>query len=181
MHMQSMIKQMCKSELNDSDIKAISKSRGFPADGATSRDIFENFFISTIGIKEALNSLTYEEIVFLHLLNKIDKEVDIEYFERLYGCPGHTGGYDVRTFNQQYKETLKNVMNNLVRKGVLVIVETAILRKLSVPSFALLFHLLKNLTMPMLINALSFALRQRTSARKSLCVNCWKTTQVRIS
>jgi hypothetical protein len=118
--MQSMIKQMCKNELNDSDIKAICKSRGFPADGTTSRDIFENFFISTIGIKEALNSLTYEEIVFLHLLNKINKEVDIEYFERLYGCTGHAGGYDNRTFNQKYKETFKNVMNNLVRKGVLI-------------------------------------------------------------
>ena len=67
MDMQIMIKQMCKSEFNDSDLKAICKSRGFPADGATSREIFENFFISTMGIQEALNSLTYEEIVFLHL------------------------------------------------------------------------------------------------------------------
>jgi hypothetical protein len=83
--MQSMIKQMCKNELTDSDIKAICKTRGFPADGATSRDIFENFYISTMGVKEALNSLTYEETIFLHLLNKINNEVDIEYFERLYG------------------------------------------------------------------------------------------------
>jgi hypothetical protein len=118
-----MIKQMCKNELNDSDIKAICKSRVFPADGATSRDIFENFFISTIGIKEALTSLTYEEIVFLHLLNKINKEVDIEYFDRLYSNARPGGGYDNRTFNQRYKETLKNVMNNLVRKGVLIIIE----------------------------------------------------------
>jgi len=118
-----MIKQMCKSELNESDIKAICKSRDFPSDGASSRDIFENFFISTIGIKEALNSLTYEEIVFLHLLNKINKEVDIEYFDRLYVCSRPAGGYDDRTFNQRYKETLKNVMNNLVRKGVLIIIE----------------------------------------------------------
>lgn len=123
MDMQIMLKQMCKSELNDSDIKAICKSRGFPDKKATSRDVFENFFISTIGIKEALNSLTYEEIVFLHLLNKINKEVDIEYFERLYGCARPAGGYDDRTFNQRYKETLKNVNNNLVRKGVLIIIE----------------------------------------------------------
>lgn len=79
-----MLKQMCKSELNDSDIKAICKNRGFPAKEATSRDIFENFFLSNIGIKEALSALTYEEVVFLHLLNKINQEVDIEYFERLY-------------------------------------------------------------------------------------------------
>ncbi len=123
MIMQVMLKQMCKNALNDSDIKAICKSRGFPEKEATSPDIFENFFLSTIGIKEALNSLTYEEIVFLHLLKKINKEVDIEYFERLYGCTRPAGGYDNRTFNQRYKETLKNVKNNLVRKGVLIIIE----------------------------------------------------------
>ncbi|MBU4491326.1 MAG: hypothetical protein KKD69_02575 [Euryarchaeota archaeon] len=123
MPMQNMLKQMCKSELNDSDLKAICKSRGFPEKEATSRDIFENFFLSTIGIKEALNSLTYEEVVFLHLLNKINKEVDIEYFERLYGCARPAGRYDYGTFNQRYKETFKNVKNNLVRKGVLIIIE----------------------------------------------------------
>jgi hypothetical protein len=121
--MQIMLKQMCKSDLNDSDIKAICKSRGFPAKEATSRDIFENFFISTIGIKEALNSLTYEEVVFLHLFNKINKEVDIEYFKRLYGCAGPVNGYYYGTFTKQYKETFKKVKNNLVQKGVLIIIE----------------------------------------------------------
>ena len=123
MNMQIMLKQMCKTDLNDSDIKAICKSRGFPEKEATSPDIFENFFLSTIGIKEVLNSLTYEEVVFLHLLNKIDEEVDIEYFERLYGCVNPSGKYDYRTFNQQYKETFNKVKNNLIRKGVLIIIE----------------------------------------------------------
>ncbi len=123
MDTQTMLKQMCKSGINDSDIKAICKSRGFPAKEATSRDIFENFFISTIGIQEALNSLTYEEVVFLHLLNKIDKEVGIEYFERLYGSAGLTNEYYYGTFTQRYKETLKKVKKNLVRKGVLIIME----------------------------------------------------------
>jgi hypothetical protein len=123
MDMQIMLKQMCKSELNDSDLKAICKNRGFPAREASSPDVFENFFLSNIGIKEALNSLTYEEVVFLHLLNRINKEVGIEYFERLYGCKRPAGGYDYRTFNQRYKETFNNVKNNLVRKGVLIIIE----------------------------------------------------------
>ncbi|MCE8422892.1 MAG: hypothetical protein J5U16_03035 [Candidatus Methanoperedens sp.] len=87
---------MCKNELNDSDLKAICKRGGFPIKEATSRDVIENFFLSFIGIKEALNSLTYEEVVFLHLLNKINKKVGIEYFERLYGCKRHAGGYDYR-------------------------------------------------------------------------------------
>ncbi|HJH25910.1 MAG TPA: hypothetical protein C5S37_03850 [Methanophagales archaeon] len=123
MDMQSMLKQMCKSDINDSDIKAICKSRGFPAKEVTSRDIFENFFISMIGIKEALNSLTYVEVVFLHLLNKINKEVGIEYFKRLYGCAKYASGYDYGTFTQRYKETFKKVKNNLVRKGVLIVIE----------------------------------------------------------
>ena len=123
MDMQSMLKQMCKSDITDSDIKAICKSRGFPVREVTSRDIFENFFISMIGIKEALNSLTYREVVFLHLLNKINKEVGIEYFGRLYGCATYTDGYDYRTLTRRYKETFKMVKKNLVRKGVLIIRE----------------------------------------------------------
>jgi len=118
-----MLKQMCKSGINDSDVKAICKSRGFPAKEVTSRAVFENFFISSIGIKEALNSLTYREVVFLHLLNKINKEVGIEYFERLYGSAGLTNKYYYGTFTQRYKETFKKVKNNLVRKGVLIIIE----------------------------------------------------------
>ncbi len=118
-----MLKQMCESDLNDTDVKAICKNRGFPAKEATSRDIFENFFISTIGIKEALNSLTYEEVVMLHLLNKINEEVDVEYFERLYGSTEPERGYYYGTFTQLYKETFKKIKDNLVRKGVLIIME----------------------------------------------------------
>jgi len=118
-----MLKQMCESDLSDSDIKAICKSRGFSEKEASSRDVFENFFLSTIGIKEVLNSLTYEEIVFFHLLNKIDDEVDIEYFDRLYGSAKPASGYYSMTFNQQYQETFKNVKNNLVRRGVLIMIE----------------------------------------------------------
>jgi len=123
MDTQIMLKQMCKSDISDSDIKAICKSRGFPAREATSREVFDNFFISTIGIKEALNSLTYEEVVFLHLLNKVNKKVSIDYFERLYGSAKHEKGYYYGTFNQRYKETFKKVKKNLVRKGVLIIIE----------------------------------------------------------
>lgn len=123
MDTQIMLKQMCKSDISDSDIKAICKSRGFPAKEAISREVFDNFFISTIGIKEALNSLTYEEVVFLHLLNKINKKVSIEYFERLYGSAKIVNKYYWGTFNQRYKETFKKVKNNLVRKGVLIIIE----------------------------------------------------------
>lgn len=120
MDAQSMLKQMCESDINDSDIKAICKSRGFPVKEAASRGVFENFFISTIGIEEALNSLTYEEVVFLHFLSKINKRVGIEYFERLYGSAKSTNGYCYMTATKRYKDTFKKVKNNLVRKGVLI-------------------------------------------------------------
>ena len=120
MDMQSMLKQMCESDINDSDIKAICKSRGFPVKEAASRDVFENFFISTIGIEEALNSLTYREVVFLHFLSKINKRVGIGYFERLYGSAESANGYYRMTATKRYRETLKKVKNNLVRKGVLI-------------------------------------------------------------
>ncbi len=123
MDTQSMLKQMCKSDINDSDIKAICKSRGFSAKEATSRDVFENFFISTIGIKEVLDSLTYKEVVFLHLLSKMKNEVGIAYFERLYGCAEPANGYYHTTFTKRYNETFKKVKNNLVRKGVLIVIE----------------------------------------------------------
>ena len=129
MDTQSMLKQMCKSDINDSDIKAICKSRGFSAKEATSRDVFENFFISTIGIKEVLDSLTYNEVVFLHLLSKMKEEVGIEYFERLYGCAESTNGYYYMTYTKRYKETFKKVKNNLVRKGVLIAIERETYRK----------------------------------------------------
>ena len=120
MDTQSMLKQMCESDINDSDIRAICKSRGFPAKEATSRGVFENFFISTIGIEEVLNSLSYEEVVFLHLLSKIAKRVGIEYFERLYGSAESEKDYYYLTCTKRYKETLKKVKSNLVRKGVLI-------------------------------------------------------------
>jgi hypothetical protein len=115
-----MLKQMCESDISDSDIKAICKSRGFPVKEAASRSVFENFFISTIGIEEALNSLSYEEVVVLHLLHKMNKEVGIAYFKRLYGSAESTNGYYYGTFTKQYQETFKKVKNNLVQKGVLI-------------------------------------------------------------
>jgi len=124
-----MLKQMCKSDINDSDIKAICKSRGFPAKEATSRDVFENFFISTIGIKEVLDSLTYKEVVFLHLLSKMKEEVGIAHFERLYGSARAANKYYYGTFTKRYTETFKKVKSNLVRKGVLIAIEQETYRK----------------------------------------------------
>ena len=69
MNMQNMLKQMCKSKSNisDTDIKAICKSRGFPSKDITSREVFENFFISNIGIKDVLSSLTViRQIKIIH-------------------------------------------------------------------------------------------------------------------
>lgn len=80
-----MLNQMCHKVLSVADVKAICKSRGFSGKEAASRAIFENFFLSDIGVEAALGSLAHEEVVFLHLLKRTDKAVDLAFFERLYG------------------------------------------------------------------------------------------------
>lgn len=114
---------MCHTVLSVADLKAICKSRGFVGKEAASRAIFENFFLSDIGVEAALGSLTREEIVFLHLLKRTNKAVDLTLFERLYGSAKSGTGYYYGTFSQRYKKTFKRVKESLVRKGVLLIAE----------------------------------------------------------
>ncbi|MCD5416546.1 hypothetical protein LR032_05590 [Candidatus Bipolaricaulota bacterium] len=118
-----MLKQMCRTVLSVADLKAICKSRGFIGKETASRAIFENFFLSDIGVEAALGSLTSEEIIFLHLLKRTDKAVDLTLFERLYGSAKSGTSYYYGTFSQQYKTTFKRVKESLVRKGVLLIAE----------------------------------------------------------
>lgn len=118
-----MLKQMCHTVLSVADLKAICKSRGFAGKEAASRAIFENFFLSDIGVEATLGTLTREEIVFLHLLKRTNKAVDLTLFERLYNSAKSGTGYYHGTFSQRYKQTFKRVKESLVRKGVLLIAE----------------------------------------------------------
>ena len=87
MNTSNMLTEMCQQVLSAADIKAISKSRGFSAREASSRTIFESYFLSDIGVEAAMASLSQEEVALLHLLKLEGKVVDIRFFERLKPFP----------------------------------------------------------------------------------------------
>jgi hypothetical protein len=116
MNTQKMLTEMCQDILTDTDIKAICKSRGFSASEAASRTVFENFFLSDIGLETAMASLKDKEITLLYLLKS--KTVDTSFFERLYG---KSSAYLYGTFTQRYTPIFKNVQRDFVRKGLLII------------------------------------------------------------
>ena len=79
-----ILQRLSNISLTESDIKAICQSRGFSVKEVSSRPIFENFLLSDIGVADALKKLSKSEIILLHLLNSIDKVVDIAFFQPHY-------------------------------------------------------------------------------------------------
>jgi len=122
MELAQMLTQMCRELLSDADVRAIAKSRGFSAQEAASRAIFENFYLSDIGVAAAMATLTPEEVALLHLFKHAGKETDITVFERVY-APERTKGPYYGTFNQRYGDPFKKAQAALVRKGLLVYAE----------------------------------------------------------
>jgi len=120
MDVAQMLHNMCHRFLSNADVKAICKSRGFSAREAASRALFENFYLSDLGIKEALDSLRQEEIALLHKLKFVAEPVAIPFFAIVYGEKGRSF---YGTFTQRYREVLKQVKGSLVRKGVLLMDE----------------------------------------------------------
>jgi hypothetical protein len=121
MSISQLLSTMC-ADLSDADMNAIRKVRGFNTSETASRDSFASFFVSSIGVQEAMRLLTTEEIVTLHLLQQVG-EVSISFFERLYGSAGQTGKPYYGTFTQQFRPTFDAVKKGLVRKGLLIMAE----------------------------------------------------------
>jgi len=122
MNLSQMLYEMCHDVLSLADIKAICKSRGFSDKEAESRSLFENVFLSSIGVEGAMKTLTDAEAAALHLLSMEDRVVDVTFFERLYGRK-QEGWRAYGTFTQQFKPVFDAVQRNLIRKGLLVISE----------------------------------------------------------
>ncbi len=118
-----MLDQMCHTVLSTADINAIRKARGFNANEADTRSTFENFFISSIGLKKVMASLQPEEVCGLHLLAQQKEEVDLTFFERVYDNAEESRFFYSPTFTQRYKDTFEHVKRSLVRKGILVMAE----------------------------------------------------------
>jgi hypothetical protein len=116
MTVSQLISSMC-AELPDADLNAIRKARGFSASETASRTSFANFYITSVGLTNVLEQLSLEENITLHLLLETG-EVDISFFERLYGA-----GNSRDTYTQRYKPTFDAVKKNLVRRGLVIMAE----------------------------------------------------------
>ena len=123
MELSYMLNQMCHDVFSNADINAIRKARGFTKKETDSRSQFEGFYLSSIGVEDAMSALTAKEIACLHLLNRKSKEVDLTFFERIYGSADRGERYYYGTFTQRYKDTFKDVKQNLLRRGLLVMAE----------------------------------------------------------
>jgi hypothetical protein len=107
---------MC-AELSNADLNAIRKARGFSARETASRTAFASFYVTSVGVEGAMQALTPEETLTLCLLHETG-EVDIPFFERLYGAGNKYG-----TFTQKFKPTFDQVKKNLVRRGLVVMAQ----------------------------------------------------------
>ena len=116
MSVQQLLYNMC-AELPDADLNAIRKARGFSTSETASRSSFASFYITSVGLVEAIHALEIEEIFTLRLLHETG-EVDVAFFERLYGIGSRSG-----TYTQRYKPTFDTVKKNLVRRGLVVMAE----------------------------------------------------------
>jgi hypothetical protein len=122
MQLNQMVYQMCHEVLAAVDINAIRKARGFSQSESATRSTFENAYLSSAGLANAMATLNESEVAMLHLLKAQPKPVEIDYFARLYSS-SENDRYRQVTYSQRFKGTLDSVKKQLVRKGVLVMFE----------------------------------------------------------
>ena len=114
------LREMCQDILADADIRAIGKSRGFAPHEIANRVALENFWLSSLGLEQAMAGLSQPELAVLYALKMNQKPVTIAFFERLFAdkttFQKHSG-----TFSQKYQSVLKEVQTAFIRRGLLLI------------------------------------------------------------
>jgi hypothetical protein len=123
MNIPNRVRQMCHETLSNADVNAIVKARGFSAQESATRAIFENFFLSETGVAAAMSTLSRQEVILLHLLHHLDREVNVTLLVRVYGDDKNP--YQYGTFTQRYRAPFNEARTNLVRRGLLIMVEDA--------------------------------------------------------
>lgn len=123
MNIPDMVRQMCHETLSNADVNSIVKARGSSAQEAATRALFENFFLSETGVAAAMSALSRQEVILLHLLHHLDRAVDVRLLARVY--EESKNSYLHSTFTQRYRETFNEARTNLVRRGLVIMVEDA--------------------------------------------------------
>ena len=118
MSIQQLLASMC-ADLPDADLTAIRKARNFSASETASRTAFGAFYTTSIGLADVIQSLSLEEVLTLRLLLEIG-EVDVSFFERVYGSDN---SYYRGTYTQKYKSLFDTVKKKLVRRGLVIMAE----------------------------------------------------------
>jgi hypothetical protein len=116
MSVEQLLHTMC-AELSDNDLNAIRKARGFSINETTSRTSFANFFVTSVGLEQVIQTLSVEEVLALRLLHETG-EVDVSFFGRVY-----PSSYPYGTYSQHNKSIFDAVKKNLLRRGLIVMAE----------------------------------------------------------
>ena len=125
MKTEAMVEKMYNKTLNAAELGSIGKNRGIPRRELSSTTLFETVFLSDKGLGSSFRSLDQKEIALLHLLKLADKDVDVSFFEPVYGDIEKIGKWSYYdSFSKRYREVLKNVRRSLVRKGVIIFAES---------------------------------------------------------
>ncbi len=117
----TQVRKMCSDILTSTDMKAIAAARNFDKQSLLSRDRFEKYFYSVVGLQNAIDSLTHDERIFLYYMG--DEWVDVKFFSPLYK-PADEKKYQYDTYTRKYTDVYKCIQNNLIRKGVLIVRES---------------------------------------------------------
>lgn len=114
------LRQMCQDILTDTDIRAIGKNRGFAAGEIANRVTLENFWLSSLGLEQAMAGLSATELTLLYALKMHKKPVTIAFFGRLFEDKAILSN-TYETFSQKYQPVFKAVNTSFVRRGILLI------------------------------------------------------------
>ena len=94
MELSLMLAQMCHQTLSRADINAIRKARGLEKE-VSSASSLEAFFLTSVGMKQAVSTLSEVEIAGLYLLLLVKEDVDIKTDDFITAVPVETLGSQV--------------------------------------------------------------------------------------
>ncbi len=115
-----MLHEMCHHILSSADIAAIGHERGLMQREIATPSLLESIYLSEIGVRQAMDSCSDEQVAALHMLRFLNATVDVSFFVRIKPTQK---ARPFGTFNQKYQDLWKHLQTALLRKGLLLIYE----------------------------------------------------------